>query len=92
MPVSTRTLTVGRLHKLLGQMIEQGHARRGVCVSKETFRDNREGDGCTILQAYDCRVKRINLADDDGGTAINKDGSERTTTVAILFGNSDEGE
>lgn len=87
-----RTLTVGRLYKILGKMIEQGHARTGVYVSKQTFADNRESDGCTILPAYDCRVKTIHLADDDGGIAKRADGSERYRTMAILFGCSDEGD
>lgn len=83
-------LTVGKLHKILGRLINQGAIRRRVCVSKETFRSNLESDGVTILEAHDCRLETIHLADDDGGTGVNKDGSEKYTTVAILFGGSDE--
>lgn len=87
-----QTLTVGRLHKILSKMIAQGAERRRICVSKETFADNRESDGCTILEAYDCRLKCIYLADDDGGIAKRADGTERTAVVAVLYGNSDDGE
>ena len=86
------TMTVGKLHKLLGKMIEDGAARRRVCVSKGTFQDNRESDGCTILDAYDCRLKSIYLSDEDGGIAKRVDGSERTAVVAVLYGNCDDGE
>lgn len=79
-------MTLNQLHKKLGKLIEEGFGRLPVCVSKSTFTDNREGDGVTILPVQGAGVRRINIADDDGGTAINKDGSERTRMTVILSG------
>ena len=42
-------MTIGRLHKLLGKMVEQGHARKPVCADKGTFFHPLESDGITIL-------------------------------------------
>lgn len=81
-------MTVNQLYKRLGKLIEEGHGRTNVAVAKETFRDNRESDGCTILDVHGLGVKLIHLADDDGGTAVNKDGSERMRMTCILAGSS----
>lgn len=63
-----KPLTIGRLHKLLGKLIDEGHGRRRVSVSKATFHSNLEQDGCTIIDAYDCRLTLVNIADDDGAS------------------------
>ncbi len=77
-----------QFYKRLGKLIALGHGRRHVTVAKDTFTDNRESDGCTILPVVGLGIKTIRLADDDGGTAVNKDGSERFSTVLILAGGS----
>ena len=79
-------MTVGKLHRILGELITAGHGRKPVCVAKETFVDNRESDGVTILNLYTVRRERIAMADDDGGIAINKDGSEKSRAVVVLGG------
>jgi hypothetical protein len=82
-------MTLNRLCKILEELrAENGRCR--VSIAKESFRDNRENDGCTILMVYGVDVRWINDADDDGGTAVNKDGSERGRTTVILFGDSYE--
>lgn len=81
-------MTVNQLYKRLGKLIECGYGIVTVSVAKETFKDNRENDGCTILQLEGLGVRRINLADDDGGTKINKDGSEASKLVCMLVGSS----
>jgi hypothetical protein len=82
------SVTVARLHKELGKLVASGHGRKKVCVAKDTFRDNREGDGCTILDVAGLGIKWVNLADDDGCMKINRDGSEAGNTVLILAGSS----
>jgi hypothetical protein len=79
-------MTLNRLHKILGRLIEQGHGRRSVAVDKQSFQDPRENDGPMMLQVCAVDVQWINDADDDGGTAINKDGTERGRTTVILGG------
>lgn len=81
-------MTINNLHKQLTKLIAEGYGRVPVAVAKETFRDNRESDGCTILDVHGLGVQRIHMADDDGGTAINRDGSERTRLTLILAGSS----
>lgn len=79
-------MTVARLHKMLGKLIEDGQGRRPVCVDKESFYHPLEADGATILHVTDADAKTINMTDDDGGTAFNADGSERLRKVFVLGG------
>ena len=81
-------MTLNQLYKRLGKLIEKGHGRKAVCVDKESFRDNRESDGCTILDIVCVDVRFIVNADDDGGAKINKDGTENGS-ARIIFGGSD---
>lgn len=81
-------MTLNKLHKLLGELIERGHGRKQVLVAKESFRDNREADGCTYLPVCKVDTDWIGLADDDGGMAVNKDGSERGSWSVILGGSA----
>ncbi len=80
------TMTVNRLHKLLTKLIREGHGRIPVSVSKETFSDNREVDGCTILSVNGVVVQYVPQADDDGGTKVNKDGTESHRKTAVIYG------
>lgn len=79
-------MTLNKLHKILGKLIEQGHGRNRVSVDKSSFRDNRENDGLTIMPVWCVDVRWINDADDDGGLAVNKDGTERGRRLVILAG------
>lgn len=83
-------MTLNKLHKLLCDLIDLGHGRKQVCIAKESFRDNRESDGCTILPVCAVDTDWIVQADDDGGTATNKDGTERGRWTVILGGASYE--
>ena len=83
-------MTVNRLHKLLGQMIRNGYARRQVLVNKETFTDNLEADGCVILPISGAIATSIGMFDDDGFTKTRADGRECMSSVVILFGTSGE--
>lgn len=80
------TMTVARLHKLLGAMVDDGQGRRPVCVSKTSFYHPLESDGATILDVTEAKAETITMADDDGGAATNKDGSEKTRKVFVLGG------
>ncbi|PRD68743.1 hypothetical protein C6P61_09585 [Malikia spinosa] len=81
------SITVQRLHKLLGQLAEQGHGRKPVCVDKESFSSPLENDGVSVFDLEIVDGPRwIEMADDDGGTKWNKDGSASGRTVVILKG------
>jgi len=81
-------MTVNQLHKALGKLIAKGAGRRRVSIAKNSFQDNREVDGCTILPVEVVDTGWIVDADDDGGTATNKDGTERGRWLVILGGAS----
>lgn len=83
-------MTLNQLQKQIAKLIEQGHGRKQVCVDKTSFRDNRESDGCTILPVCEVDTDWIPDADDDGGAAFNKDGTERGRWLVILGGSSYE--
>ena len=79
-------MTVARLHKLLGEMIDAGQGRRPVCVNKASFYHPLEHDGAVILDVTSATAETITMADDDGWTATNKDGSEKTRKVFVIGG------
>jgi hypothetical protein len=82
-------MTLNRLCKVLNALRpEHGHCR--VSVDKSSFVDNRESDGCVILMVHGADVRWVQDADDDGGHAINKDGTERGRTTVIIFGDAYE--
>lgn len=80
------TMTVTKLHKLLGVLIEDGQGRRSVCVNKASFHHPLESDGVAILDVTEARAESITMADDDGFSATNKDGSEKVRKVFVLGG------
>lgn len=81
-------MTVNQLHKLLTKLIAQGHGRRGVYVDKGSYRHNLEEDGCVILPVNVGRMHTYRILNDDGGTHINADGTERQRTSLVLIGDS----
>lgn len=82
-------MTVQRLHKLLGQLVEQGHGRKPVCVDKSTFYTPLESDGVTVMDLEEVSGPQwLSMAADDGGTKWNKDGSESGRHVVILKGSA----
>lgn len=85
-------ITVARLHKLLGKMIEDGHGRKPVCIAKQTFTHPCEDDGITILNVRGVKDPMwIARSDDDGGTKWNKDGTESGTVCIVLVGDAGGG-
>ena len=85
------SITVAKLHRLLGALIEGGHARKPVCISKETFRHRLEPDGVTVLGVeYVEGPTFIPTSDDDGGVKTRSDGTEAGRLVVILKGACDE--
>ena len=83
-----QTITIGALHKRLGKLIEQGHARKPVVVDKSSFVHNLEEDGCVILHVAGLGIVAVPQIDDDGGTKWNKDGSESHRTCLVLVGDA----
>ena len=80
------TMTIAKLHKMLGELVLNGHGRRPVCVNKASFFHPLESDGVVILNVTEAISRTITIADGDGWTATNKDGSEKTRSVFILGG------
>ena len=58
------TMTVARLHKMLGKMVEAGNGRRPVCVNKASFYHPLESDGVAILDVTEAKAETIAMADD----------------------------
>ena len=83
-------MTVAKLHKLLGKMIEQGYGRQSVLVNKATFTSNLEMDGVCLLDVCGVIPHVGPYADGDGFTATRKDGTECTMTSVLLYGSSGE--
>ena len=82
-------MTINQLHKLTAKLIAQGAGRRKVCISKTTFRHPLENDGCTILDIETGALKSFEIADDDGGTAIDSRGRVKTSIALVLTGDSE---
>lgn len=80
------TMTVAKLHKILGALVDDGQGRRPVCVNKASFYHPLESDGVSILDVTEANADTITMADDDGWTATNKDGSEKARRVFVLGG------
>jgi len=79
-------VTVGQLHKELGKLIEQGYKRTRICVNKPSFTHALEDEGATILNVHECRVRLLEMMDDDGGWKFRKDGKQCYLTCVVLAG------
>lgn len=87
------TMTVSRLHKLLGALIDAGHGRKPVLVDRSTFSDPRDNDGLILLPPWTVQGPRwIPTADDDGGTKWNRDGTEAGKQCVVIVGDCAEPE
>lgn len=82
-------MKVSRFHNLIGKLLVENRAGHlTVCIDKSTFRDNRESDGCVILEVCGAQIITHPMLDDDGGMAENKDGTERQRMSLVLYGSS----
>lgn len=81
-------MTINQLHELTGNLIQKGlgYKRMGVCIDKESYRSNLENDGVRIFVVDFAEIRNYPIVDPDGGIAVNKDGTEKTKTSLILFG------
>lgn len=83
------SFTVARLHKELGNLIDQGHGRKPVQINKQSFQHILEDDGVVIMDINAIEGPRwVTQADDDGGTKCNRDGTEAGRRVVILKGSA----
>ena len=85
-------MTIGKLHKLLTDMIAKGHARKRVYVNKATFYHALEEDGAVILDVEEARITSFPMMDDDGGVKELADGTESCHTALVLAGDYDPDE
>ena len=79
-------MTIGKLHKLLSVMVENGQSRTGVIIDKTTFTHPLEEDGATLLSVNSGKIECISIIDDDGFTKTKKDGTECVKIVLVLKG------
>ena len=80
--------TVNQLKKRLDKLADDGYGKCPVAVSKTTFRDPCEDDGCTILNVEGIGVVRVPQSDGDGCIKVNKDGSESSRLCVVLAGSA----
>ena len=85
-----KTMTVARLHKQLSEMVQNGQGWMKVAVNKRSFYHPLESDGAVILDVESASHEWIPLTDDDGGTAMRKDGTERGSMRLVIDGGHDE--
>jgi cell wall assembly regulator SMI1 len=84
--VKTKPMTVANLHKQLAKMVESGQGWMKVCIDKSSFNHPLEGDGATILNVKSADHHWVPLLDDDGGSAMRKDGAEKGSMCFVLDG------
>ncbi len=83
------SMTVAKLHKLLDSLIESGHGRKPVCISKKTFCHRLESDGVTVLGVEHVEGPVfVTTSDDDGGVKMRTDGAEAGRMVVVLKGDA----
>ena len=80
-------MTVQALHRLLGKLIDDGHARREVLVYRDTFQHNCEPEvGYFALSG--ANPEGIYNIDGDGAIKVLANGTESCRTCCVLFGES----
>ncbi len=79
-------MTIGKLHKLLSVLIENGLAKTNVTIDKTTFTHALEEDGAVILRVESGKIECIPMLGDDGFTKIKADGTESQSMVFVLKG------
>lgn len=79
-------MTVGRLHKQLTKLIEQGHKRRKVVIDKPTFSHPLESDGCCMLDVKDMSLVCYHILNEHGGFGHGKNDVEKYQTSLVLVG------
>jgi len=82
--VKNKQLTIGRLAKILNDMVEQGQGRRPVSVFKDTL--DTGNDTFNLCEIVKAEIELINICDGDGFHVENKDGSERMRSELVLRG------
>lgn len=83
-------MTIYRLHKLLGELIERGHGRKPVAINKRTFTNPLESDGAVIIDVDSLELYPVPQIDGDGGTKTREDGSECFRITCVLSGDDPE--
>jgi len=82
-------VTLNKLYRELGKLIDKGHGRKTVVIDKRTFAHPLEDDGLCMIDVEGVDSAFFRRLDDDGSTALNKDGSERTMSAVVLTGGSE---
>ena len=82
-------MTIGKFQKLLTDLVENGHARKRVCVQKDTFKHILEEDGAVILDVDSAGLMSFPMCDDDGGVKTLADGTESCHTALVIKGDYD---
>lgn len=77
-------MTLDALITKLQALQKKGHGRYTVVVDKESLWDGNGTFVCCNVNSLEAEL--INVADGDGFSAMNKDGSERMMRAIILSG------
>lgn len=79
-------MTVARLHKQLGEMVQSGQGWMQVCVYKPSFSRPLESEGADVLDVKSGAHEWIPLCGDNGSIAVRADGTERGSMCFVLYG------
>lgn len=79
-------MTVYQLLKILTILVDKGHARKRVCVQKDTFSHPLEDDGAVILDVKSASIMSFPMIDDDGFAKVLADGTDSCHTACVIKG------
>jgi len=79
-------MQIRNLHRILSELIREGHSYSTVCINKRTFEHALESDGAVIMEVKSVEVQNYPVLDDDGGMKHTEDGYGVTKTSLVLKG------
>lgn len=82
-------MQIRKLHRLLTELIKNGDGHKKVMVSKSTFKNPLEDDGCTIMPVKEVVLHTYNIMNDDGGF-IHDNEQEKLETALVFSGDHKE--
>ncbi|MFH1850993.1 MAG: hypothetical protein ABIA75_01470 [Candidatus Neomarinimicrobiota bacterium] len=81
-------MTIQKLHKILSELIDQGHGRKTILVNKPSLWDGNET--FELCEITDTDYRWYPIVDGDGFSIENKDGMEHGKHALILIGSNSE--
>ncbi len=78
-------MTIGKLHKILSKLVEQGQARKKICIQTTTFHSPMAEDGAVILEVFGAELESFPMLNEHGSTMLES-GCESCHTAVVLKG------